>query len=425
MDEMKRMLSMLVILMMDFPLLGQNAKIIDLEESFSLGAGTESRSMQGGPNFSDSIYFFSPSFLAVSRYSPRTQFSASYIPEFELFGEHSELNSWNHFARLGATRKISPRFLFDIGESFISTTDPSRQLANSFLLLPRSRYEENAFYASSDYLFTPLTTLSFRYDNTVTRYGLGEEFRKSFLDQMVNAWTASIARRLKEGEKITATYTLLHLTILDSPGQPPEAGSSIPGPTHYFTVGYLNSVSPNLTFGATAGLIHASTFSYALSGQIRKRIGPIWLDTGYSRTLSYFSGQAFSGPGASPVAGGVLANNLYELVTLGANGNLGSRSSLNLRVTGSRTGSGPVGLAGESLIGTLRFDYRITGHMTLYSAAEVYSQNLNRFPGAPTSRHRFYGGIQWSFQKRRPALGDGSRALGAPVAAQTSDIKEE
>lgn len=155
-----------------------------------------------------------------------------------MFGTHSELNTWNHSARVGVTRKFSSRFSFDMGDSLLSTADPSRTLANSFLLLPRSRYRENALYVRGDYSLSPNTMLSLRFDSTLIRYGLAAEFRKTFLDQMGNAWTASLDRRLKEREKITATYMVLRLTTLDSPGMPPNAGSGIPGLTHYFAVGH-------------------------------------------------------------------------------------------------------------------------------------------------------------------------------------------
>ena len=422
---MKRLIPIIVLLMTNFPLRAQNAKTVDLEGALNLSAGTESRAVEGSANFTDAIYLFSPSLLAVSRFSPRTQVLADYVPEFQMFGEHRELNSWNHSARLGVIRKFSSRFSLDVADSFLSTTDPSRQLANSFLLLPRSRYQENAFYIRGDYSLSPLTTLSIRFDNTVIRYGLAAEFRERFPDQMGNAWTATLARRLNDSQKFTASYTLLKLTILDSPGLQPDAGSSIPGPTHYFTVAYLNSVRPDLTVGVSAGMIRAAEFSYALSGQIRKRLGSLWFDAEYARTLSFFGGQAFGGPGSPQLGRGLLANNLYELVTLGASGQLGSRLDLSLRVTGSRTGSGLGGLTGRSLTAALRLDYRLRGEATLYTAAEFYSQNLNNFPGAPRSRHRFYVGIELSLGRRRPALGAVSQALPASVPIQTSGNEEE
>jgi hypothetical protein len=422
---MKRILAIIVLLMMDFPLRAQDTKTVDLEGSLNLSAGTDSRSVVGSGNFTDGLYLFSPSLLAVRKFSPRTQFSAMYAPEFELFGENRELNAWNHSARLGATLKFSPRFSFDMGDSFLSTIDPSRQLANSFLLLPPSRYQENALYVLGDYSLSPRTMLSFRFDNTVIRYGLAAEYRKNFQDQMGNAWTATLAWKLKPREKITASYTLLHLTVLDSPGLPSSAGSGIPAATHYFTVGYLNTMRPDLTFGVTAGLISAADFSYALSGQIQKRVGTVWLDAEYSRTISFFGSQAFGAPGSPQLGGGLLASNRYELVSIGASGDLGRRVGLVLRVTWSRTGSELDGLTSRSLFGTLRFNYRINEHMTLYTAADLYSQDLNEFPGTPTSRHRFYGGLELSLSRRHLASGAHTQALPAAVPTPTGGDKEK
>jgi hypothetical protein len=414
------MIAMLVLLMLDYSLPARNAMPGDLDGSLNLSAGTESRSMEGSPNFSDTFYLFSPSLLAMSNHSSRTRLSASYTPEFEMFGEHRELNSWNHSASLGVSRNFSPRFSLSMGDSFLSTTDPSRQLANSFLLLPPSRYQENAFYVRTDHNLRPRTMLSFDFSNSVIRYGLAAEFRKGFLDQMGNAWTTTVSRKLTEGEKISVSYTLLKLTILDSPGLSANAGSVATSLTHYFTVGYLNSGRPDLTVGVTAGLIRTADFSYALSGQIRKQMGAMWFDAEYNRTLSFFGGQSFGSPVSSPLGSGLLASNRYEMVTLGMSGDMGKRVGLNLRVTGSRTGSGPAALTSRSLIGSLSLDYRITGHITLYSVAEFYHQNLNRFPGAPTSRHRFYIGIKLNLRERRTAPGAVYQASSASLPIQTS-----
>jgi hypothetical protein len=189
---MKKIVSMIVLLMMNFSLKAQNAKFVDLDGSLNSSAGIDSRSVEGSPNFTDTFYLFAPSLLAVSKYSPNTRLLANYTPEFEMFDEHSEFNAWNHSARLKAIRNFSSRFSLDIGDSFLSTTDPSRQLANSFLLLPRSRYQENAFYIRGDYSVTPRTMLSSGFDNTEIRYGLAAEFRKNFRDQMGNAWTTTL-----------------------------------------------------------------------------------------------------------------------------------------------------------------------------------------------------------------------------------------
>ena len=421
---MKKVVFMIVLLVMSFPLKAQSAKPVDREGSL-FSAGVDSRSAEGSPNFTDTFYLFTPSLFLESRYSPNTRLSADYTSEFEMFGEHRELNSWNHSGHLGYARKFSPRFSFDMGDSFISTTDPSRKLANSFLLFPRSRYQENVFYVRGDYSLNPRTTLSFGFDNTVTRYGLAAEDRKNFFDQMGNAWTTTLFRQLSEGKKITATYTLLHLSILDSPGLPANAGSGIASPMHSVAVGYLNSSRQDWSVGISAGLIRAASFSYALSGQIRRRMGAVWLDAEYNRTLSFFGSQAFDSPGSAQIGAGLPAGNRYEMVTLGASGDFSRRVGLNLRVTGAWTGAGSGAPISKSLIGALSLDYRITRRLALYTVAEFYSQNLHRFPGYPVSRHRFYAGLRWSFPLRRMEPGSGSQSLPASRPIQTSHNKEE
>lgn len=92
---------------------------------------------------------------------------------------------------------------------------------------------------------------------------------------------------------------------------------------------------------------------------------------------------------------------------------------MKLRVAGSWTG------ISKGLIGLLRLNYRITPRVTLYTAAELYGQNLNNFPGTPTSRHLFHGGLELSLHKRRAVFGAGSRALPAPIPIQTSGNNEK
>jgi len=111
---------------------------------------------------------------------------------------------------------------------------------------------------------------------------------------------------------------------------------------------------------------------------------------------------------------------MYEMVTLGVNGKLSRRIGVNLSATGSRTGAGATRLNSRGVIGALGLNYMITERVALYTIAEFYSQNLNRFPGTPIDRHRFYIGLKLSLRTQRMGLGAGLRGLPASLPIQMS-----
>jgi hypothetical protein len=390
------MLSLLVVTSLSAQV--QKKEGFHLTSPLSLSAGRDNRFLAGDSVLDDTVFLFLLPTTSIVKASQRTEFSLSYQPEFELFQENSDLNAWNHTAGLRLSSKITPRLRLDMGDSFLTTRDPSRRLGNSSLVLPRSLFKENAFFAGVDYELNPKTTLGFRFDNTVTLFNSPDAARTGFFDQMGNAGTVTVARRLTSQQKLSGTYSYLTLRLLNRDGDP--SLPVIPGdaaPTHYLTLGYDVTLNRDLLLRIAGGTIHANGFSYMASGEIEKRLGPIWIDAGYHRTISFFGGLGARGLGASPdlrFSDGLLVGNIYQMVSFGVRGNLTSRLGLDMHVRGSKTSSGRPGSAIKSLIGSARMDYKLTDRVVLFSTAEVYGQRSNEAIGLPLSRARFFGGLE-------------------------------
>jgi hypothetical protein len=364
----------------------------------SLSAGRDNRFLAGESVWDDTVFLLLGPTTSIVKASQRTEFSLSYQPEFELFQENSNLNAWNHTAGFRLSSKITPRLRLDMGDSFLTTRDPSRRLGNSSLVLPRSLFQENAFYTGLDYELSPKTTLGFRFDNTVTLFNSPDAVRTGFFDQMGYAGTVTLSRRLTSQQKLTGTYSYLTLRLLNRENDPTlPAISGVSAPTHYLTLGYDVTLNRNLLLRLAGGTIHANGFSYMASAEIEKRLGPIWIDAGYHRTISFFGGLGSPGLGPSPelqFSDGLLVGNIYQMASFGVRGNLTNRLGLDLHVRGSKTSSGQPGSAIKSLIGSVRMDYKLSDRMVLFSTAEVYGQKSTEQIGVPLSRSRFFGGLE-------------------------------
>ena len=364
----------------------------------SLSAGRDNQFLAGESVRDDTVFLLLGPTASIVRASQRTEFSLSYQPEFELFQENSDLNAWNHTAGFRLSSKITPRLRLDMGDSFLTTRDPSRRLGNSSLVLPRSLFQENAFYTGLEYELNPKTTLGVRFDNTVTLFNSPDAARTGFFDQMGYAGTVTLARRLTTQQKLTGTYSYLTLRLLNRDNDPSlPVLSGVSEPTHYLTLGYDVTLNRNLLLRLAGGTIHANGFSYMASGEIEKRLGPIWINAGYHRTISFFGGLGARGLGPSPelrFSDGLLVGNIYQMATFGVRGNLTERLGLDVHVRGSKTSSGRPGSAIKSLIGSARLDYKLTDRVVLFSTAEVYGQRSNELIGVPLSRGRFFGGLE-------------------------------
>jgi hypothetical protein len=360
----------------------------------------DTRNLLDQPDLSDMVYLVAPSFYLFKPWSPRTAFRATYQPELELFQHNGDLSSVNHLMRAHFSHQFTPRFSLNVADAFVATDDPSRHLGNSFLLLPPTSFRENSFDIGLDHILTPKTSWGVRFDNTITKYGLPPEFRQLFLDQMGNSITGSLSRKLTRHQRLMGTYSYMSLRVLDAEGQPSPVGDY--PRAHYLTASYSNQLSPGFTFGFTGGAIHAAEFSYVAGANIEALLTErLWFDASYTRSISFFGG---AGPTPPPGYAGTgvdtgSLSNIYQMVTLGLQGNLSPRAAFEIRSTWATSESHLAGRRAHSLGGRIRLDYQLGEHLLAFALAEIYSQTQNEVAGIPTSRTRVGAGLQFTFAR--------------------------
>ena len=383
----------------------QTPPLFSLTGSTSVTAGADEKSIVGERRTVQQFLLIAPAAATIQKQSARSRFDLRYWPEFELFGSDLHLDSWNHRGRLLFSHKLTRRWRFDLGDSFLSTRDPSRSLGNTYLLLPRDRYRENSAYASVDFDISPRTTWSFRFDQTVVRYGLPDDLRRNFFDQNGSAWTTSIARQMTPRGRMTATYSFLRASLRSIESDTGVNLAGVAAPIQSVNFGYILE-RPGFGLGGSAGVLFSNGFSYLMSAHAVKQLGGAWVDAGYSRSLSFYSAFApepvVTGVVEEPFAGGLLLGNIFQSVTVGVRGQH-KRFGLQLRGTASWNASRASQLDSRSFVGLGRVTYRLTDRLVLLAAAEVYRQNLNELVGIPFARRRVFGGIEFDIARRHAA----------------------
>jgi hypothetical protein len=313
-----------------------------------------------------------------------------YQPEFELFARDPSLDAWNHSASLRYRYQINSRWSFQAGNLFLSTMDPTRQLANSLLLLPRGLFLQNAAYAGFNYRVNAVTKISFRLDNAFTNTNFPGALAGR-LDGVTTAGTVTVDRILTSHHKLSGSYSFLHSHPLDL-----EVSGS-PTNVHLFNAGYTYEINPGLIAQLGAGVVAGKETSFIGAATIQKKVRDIWLAAGYQRYLSFFGGLAPLGPvvpGAGPFANGVVPNSVYQVVSARAWGQLSRRFGLEGTVQRALNQTDPRFGSLKSLIGQIRVTYKMTDRISWFVSAEHYGQTSSPFLDTAMSRNRYFGGIE-------------------------------
>jgi len=404
---MPRRLLFLLTVFAPFPLPAQEAKRSGfyLTTPVQMSYGREVKLPVGSRLIDDSSFLLTPPTFTLIGKSPRTDFSLSYEPEFELFVRNKDLNSWNHTATLRYIYKPTRRMTLEMGDSFLATEDAARQLRDGFFLLPRGRYEQNAGYLSLGYTLSPRTTLIVRGDNTFSRTRLPESPSGDSLDELSAAGTVSLMRQLGRNHRMAASYSLVKTRALGATTE--EAGVVFPGfhkPYHSFALSYGYTLLPNMSIDFSGGVIRGTSNSYSGSARIERRFQSFRLAAGYDRQLSAFGGFRPGGGGLDALPGfssGLLPNSMAEGVSLSFRGNIGSRVGIEGRGMGSRNKTKGLSSEIKSVAGRLRLDVKLTDRLIAFSAIDVYRQNLNGITGIPLARNRYAGGLEFVITNER------------------------
>jgi len=403
------------------PAWAQRSDGFQLTSPLSLSAGYDENFVVGSQVLDDTVTLLTSPTLSWTRSTHRTDFSIDYEPEFELFSQHQNLNAWNHSAALRLTHRINGRLTLEAGDSFLSTMDPSRQLVDSLLLLPRGRFQQNVFYAGLSYRLDGRTTLSVRFDNATVTTALQGAVASS-LDQMSNAGTVSLERAMNRHHTLSGTYSYLLVHPLNAGNSANSIGM------HNFNAGYIYTLNPGLIFRFSGGMIRGQQSSFTGGGAVEKRLTGLWVSAGFERYLSFFGSLAPTGAapaGAIPFSNGLEAGNIYEVASLRAWGKLTKRMGLEGSLLRGLDGVSAQNRPTKSVVGQFRLDYKLSERLTIFTRVEFYGQNINDFSQLPLSRRRYFGGLEIALSHHRePAKGAREAGDGTADTADSADSVE-
>jgi hypothetical protein len=391
-----------------------------LTSPLSLSSGYDDNFLVNSRALDDTVSILTAPTLSWMKTTHRTAFSVDYEPEFEIFARHPGLNAWNHSSILRFDHRLSSRLTVDAGDSFLSTDDASRRLADSQFLLPRGRFQQNSFFAGLKYRLDQRTKLFFRFDNAITTMALSGPQANRF-DQMTNAGTVTLDHTVNRHHAVTGSYAYLHVRPLDKGG---SAGYSYQA-VHSLNGGYMYTVNPGLLLRVAGGVVRGREFAYTAGGAVEKQLGGLWMMAGYQRYLSFFGGLTPSGgaPGGTvPFANGLLPNSLFQAVSVRVRGKLTKRVGLEFNGQRGRATFGERGV--RSLIAQSRLDYRLSERLIVFARAEYYGQNVSQFSDSPLSRRRYFGGLEIVLS-RPPEPEDAPGRRGRIPAASAEPPAEE
>jgi hypothetical protein len=176
----------------------------------TISTGYENVIGPGGGTVAERSLLVTPIRPMLVKNTPRSNFRLSYTPEFEYLKNGTrELTFWNHAAELAYTHAFGRRTTFDLGHSFVRSSDPARLFADNLFVLPRNNFRENATAVTVRHDFTRYTTLGLRFDNTITRISGPERVSGTYLDEYGVVGTVALTRHLSEHQRVTGSYSML------------------------------------------------------------------------------------------------------------------------------------------------------------------------------------------------------------------------
>jgi hypothetical protein len=390
-----------------------------LTSPLGLSSGYDDNFVVGSRVLDGSVSLLTSPTFAWIKSTHRAKFSVDYQGEGEIYSRDESLSAWNHAANLHFRQQISSRLSLDGADSFLSTMDPTRRLINSLLLLPRGRYQENAFYARLGYRLDHRTVVSVRFDNAFTTMALPGELAGR-LDRTGLAGTVTVDRTITRHHALSGSYAYLHVHPLQS------GPSAIDTGAHNVNLGYIYTVNPGLTVRASGGITRATQSSFTGAAAVDKKVGDVWLSAGYQRYLAFFGGLAPFGAPAGPIpfGSGLAPDSIYQVVSVRAWGKLTNRLGLEGNVQRALNGVTPENRGIKSVIVQLRLDYKLSDRVTAFTRTEFYGQNISEFSTFPLSRRRYFAGLEFTLSRPPELTEDPHRQKPLPAGSSQSQPGE-
>ena len=390
-----------------------------LTSPLSLSSGYDEHFVVGSRVSDGNVSLLTSPTFSWMKNTHRTKASVDYQAEFEIFARDEYLNAWNHAGNLRVRHQINSRLSLEAADSFLSTMDPTRRLINSLLLLPRGRYQENAFYARLGYRLDHRTVLSVRFDNAITTMALPGTLAGR-LDRTGFAGTVTVDHTMTRHHALSGSYAYMYV-------HPLRAGpSAIDTGVHNVSLGYIYTVNPGLTVRASGGVTRAVQPSFTGAAAVDKKLGGVWLSAGYQRYLAFFGGLAPVGApvGPIPFAAGLAPNSVYQVASLRAWGKLTNRLGLEGSAQRALNGVTPDNRGIKSVVLQLGLNYKLNDRLTLFTRTEFYGQNISEFSTFPLSRRRYFGGLEIALSRPLEMAEDPHRHKPLPAGSSQSQQGE-
>ncbi len=342
----------------------------------------------------DQVLTFSPPKLAFQNDGRRHELILSYVPEAELFRTNRDQNAWNHEASVNFMYDFSRRIQVSAGDTYRSSKDPARTLQNVFLLLPRSRFQDNSARAAVDFQTSAVTGFRLRYDNTRSTFGQTDPFQARILDNTGRGLSFAVTRMLAPNHRVRLTYSYFKVAPINRTRTNDDAVDvprAFERPLRGVTLEYRVRRNPSTIFEFTGGATVIDTgLNYVFQATADKRYGGFWFGGGFSRTLSFSPGspRAF--------ANGASAAGFYDMFSFRMRGQATRSIAIRIDARGSRDSSARLAQASKSFLGALRIDHRLTDRTVAYAGLQSFLQNRNDYVRTPLARTRFMMGIEFS-----------------------------
>jgi hypothetical protein len=237
---------------------------------------------------------------------------------------------------------------------------------------------------------------------------------------MTNAGMLTLDHTASRHHSVTGSYAYLHVRPLDKDGTAAYSYQAV----HSLNAGYMYTVNPGLIYRVSGGVVRGREFAYTGGGAVEKQLGNLWIMAGYQRYLSFFGGLTPSGGpagGTVPFANGLLANSLFQAVSLRVRGKLTNRVGVDFNGQRGRASFGDRGI--RSLIAQSRLDYKVSERLIVFARAEYYGQNVSQFSESPLSRRRYFGGLEIVLS--RPPQREEARSRRVKLLAESAETAEE
>jgi hypothetical protein len=365
----------------------QRAFLLSLPPSVLLGTET------GPIKASDQVLTLTMPTLTYEKGGRKYELVGSYMPEFEIFRQYSDQNAWNHVGSADFTYIPTRTMRFVVADTYYGSQDAARTLRNPFLFLPRSAFRENAFRADFQLEVSARTLFNVEYNHILTTYGLTDPFQTRILDTITSGTSFSARRLISRKQRLTATYSIVKMKPINQQGPNNDAVDTKRGfehPIQALKGVYRYSFTASSVLELSGGVSYMSNSTHYLAGAGGyRRFGAFWFGGGYARELSVL-------PRPAGLPGGISTASYYDLASFRMIGQPTRNTALQLEVIGTVNATKQLVNGGRALLARTRFDYRLTDRSVAFASVETYHQPLNDYVRAPLSRNRFSVGFEFS-----------------------------